>query len=435
MRIRVPQSTAPATPHAATVAERGQVIATDDSWPGSEILDDPATARVFFQALSGDRVVIAKAPPGAGKTRLVVLLALALAHYGGLRVAVAAQTKAQACQISARLSGRTSLASLLWKKNTPAPGSGTVPTVDTQRARWPARGGGIIVAVAARWLYADPDRLGADVLIVDEAWQMTYADLGALGALAGQIVAVGDPGQIDPVVTGNTRRWAGNPTAPHLPAPQAMLAAYPTAVHSLHLPHTWRLGAETTALIQPIFYADLPFTSRRPPECLLDASGAVLPELTQRPLRAVEGPTDPVLLDECAQRVRELLGCRHRDSDGVIRPLTGEDITVVVPHVAQAATVRAALADEPDVLVGTANSLQGLERAASVVLHPLAGYRSAEPFALEPGRVCVGLSRHRTHATVIHDAATPDILRCADTTPEVTLNAHLLDAVTALPRA
>lgn len=67
-------------------------------------------------------------------------------------------------------------------------------------------------------------------MVVDEAWQATYADLGALGAFAPQVVCVGDPGQIDPVVTGATRRWADTPTGPHLPAPVALLAAHHDAV-------------------------------------------------------------------------------------------------------------------------------------------------------------------------------------------------------------
>ena len=54
----------------------------------------------------------------------------------------------------------------------------------------------------------------ADVLLVDEAWQCTYADLGALGALARQVVCVGDPGQVAPVVTGSTARWEGQATGP-----------------------------------------------------------------------------------------------------------------------------------------------------------------------------------------------------------------------------
>jgi len=59
---------------------------------------------------------------------------------------------------------------------------------------------------------------------LDEAWQCTYADLGALGALPAKW-SVGDPGQVAPVVTGSTERWEGQASGPHQPAPAALLAA------------------------------------------------------------------------------------------------------------------------------------------------------------------------------------------------------------------
>ena len=67
----------------------------------------------------------------------------------------------------------------------------------------------------------------------------------------------------------------------------------------------------------------------------------------------------------------------------------------------------------PACLIGTANQAQGLEREAVVVMHPLAGYRDAPAFATDPGRLCVALSRHRAHATVIVDADTETVLRHA----------------------
>jgi superfamily I DNA and/or RNA helicase len=89
------------------------------------------------------------------------------------------------------------------------------------------------------------------------------------------------------------------------------------------------------------------------------------------------------------------------------------DLAVITPHVEQASAVAARLADVPGVLIGTANQTQGLEREAVVVLHPLAGYREAPSFATDPGRLCVALSRHRAHATVIIDPETETVLRQA----------------------
>ncbi len=93
--------------------------------------------------------------------------------------------------------------------------------------------------------------------------------------------------------------------------------------------------------------------------------------------------------------------------------MTANDLAVVTPHVHQAALVAAHLADLPGVLVGTANAAQGLERHAVVALHPLAGYHESPTFALDSGRLCVTLSRHRSHLTVITDARTPALIDLA----------------------
>jgi len=271
-------------------------------------MSDPITARVLFSVWSGDPAVVVPSPPGAGKTRLVALLAAALAHRGDLRVGIAAQTREQAVEIARRLGTLTDRAALMWKAKPPKPDSGQTPAVSGQKVRWPGEVGAILIGTTARWLFSDPDRVGADVLIVDESWQCTYADLGALGAMARQVVCVGDPGQIDPVVTGDVSRWDGSDTAPNLPGPIALQAAHGAAVGVVRLRHTWRLGADTTALIQPLFYPDLPFTSRRPPEHLTDAGGVLLPELAHRPVTVSGGPSDPALETACAQRARELAG-------------------------------------------------------------------------------------------------------------------------------
>ncbi len=415
----------PPAPPAPTVAA---------GWPGQAILDTPQTARVLHAAWSGDPAVIVPSPPGAGKTRLVALLAAALAHRAQLRVGVAAQTREQAVEIARRVGALTEHARLMWPAKDLRPDSGRTPAVSGGAIRFPATGGGILIGTTARWLFAPPSQVGCDLMVVDEAWQATYADLGALGAHAPQFVCVGDPGQIDPVVTGETRRWRAAPAGPHLPAPQALRAAYGDAVGVVTLSHTWRLGPDTTALIQPAFYPDLPFTSRRPPEHLSDQNGTPLPELAHRQVRVTAGPGDPALVTACTDRIRELLTTTLTAS-GTTRPVTGDDLAVVCAHVSQAAAVRATLADHPTVLVGTANQLQGLERHAVVVMHPLAGYRDLSGF-ITPGRSCVMFSRHRAHLTVVLDDATPGVLAAADKTePGVTTHRTVTTALLGTPAA
>ncbi len=419
--------TTTATPPAAIPAR--PVTAGEGSlrWPGQELLGDPILAQVLFSVWSGDVATVVPSPPGSGKTRLVALLAAALAHKAGMRVAIAAQTRAQAAELGARIAAVSDRCALLAKKDATVRGAGRCRVVSGSSARWSRRNGGeVLIATTARWLYVDAARLRADVLLVDEAYQCTYSDLGALGALAPQLVCVGDPGQIAPVVTGDVSRWANDPMGPHRPAPTALCAAYGTKVAVRRLRHSWRLGPDSCELVSGLFYPDLPFTSRRPPKTIT-LDGTALPEISHTTVRAVDGPTDPVMLGAVADRARALLGATLRTDDGT-RPVSAEDVAIVVPHVAQAATLRALLADERGLLIDTANALQGIERSAVVALHPLTGYRSLSAFAADPGRLCVALSRHSAHMSVVLDHNAGDL--ASESEPDL----RVIDALSETPR-
>lgn len=377
------------------------------------ILGDSRAAQVLQAVWSGDPAVVVPSPPGAGKTRLVALLAATLARRADLRVGIAAQTREQAAEIARRLHRLDAEASLIWSAAKPLPDLDGGSVVRGSEVRFPPSGGGILVATTRRWLYARPWELACDVVVVDEAWQATYADVAALGVFAPQVVCVGDPGQIDPVVTGRVSRWRGRVDAPHVPAPVALRAVHDAAVSEIPLRHTWRLGPDTTALIRPAFYPDLAFASKRPDQWITDHAGTRLGEIAAHPVRVTSGPYDPALTAAVTDRVRRLLRGTYRDpGNGTDRPVTDADVAVVCSHVAQAAAVRAALADAPALLIGTANQLQGCERPATVALHPLSGYRdsSAVEFAADTGRACVMLSRHRAHLSLVHDDRIGDLL-------------------------
>ena len=101
------------------------------TWPGMELLNDPISAQVLMSVWSADLAVCVPSPPGAGKTRLTVLLAAALSHRAGLRVGIAAQTRAQAIDIAGRLAqscDHTKIG-LLWGKAATAPAAGGCPII------------------------------------------------------------------------------------------------------------------------------------------------------------------------------------------------------------------------------------------------------------------------------------------------------------------
>jgi AAA domain len=165
--------------------------------------------------------------------------------------------------------------------------------------------------------------------------------------------------------------------------------------------------------------------------------GAALPELSALLVAPRAGPGDPLVAATAADRVRRLVADGvASDAAGAERRLEPADVAVITPHVEQASAIGARLADLPGALIGTANQMQGLEREAVVVIHPLVGYREVPPFAADKGRLCVALSRHRAHATVVLDASTDPVLRRAqaeapgDTT--LAVQRHVLAALLAL---
>lgn len=372
---------------------------------------DPDLAAVLFSAWSGDPLTCVSSPPGAGKTRLITHLAHQLQHRAGLRVTVAAQTRAQAHDVASRIAALGAEVTLLDGAQETRP-LGLHPGVQHRRGDpGRAEAAHVLVATTARWLWTTTDLHAADLLLIDEAYQLTYADLAALGSIAPQAVLVGDPGQISPVVTGRTTRWDNHPGGPHVPAPTALAATHPDQITHHRLARTWRCGPQTTALVQPICYPDLPFTSARPPIHLTSSTGTTLPELCTDPL-VTTSELDPAISARAAEHVRDLLTHTVTDQHGT-RPLAPEDVAVVTPHVTQASGVAAHTADLPGLLIGTANAVQGTERHAVVVIHPLTGHHEATPFATDLGRTCVALTRHRTHARIITDPRASDVLRHA----------------------
>lgn len=398
-----------------------------------EHLIDPDLGAVLFATWSGDPAIVVASPPGAGKTRLITHLAAQLHSRAGLRVCIAAQTRAQTADICGRLAMLDQPVHHLGAATGTRP-AGLHPKVNHVAGAPRLRTtNGIVVATTARWLWTETDLHGADVVLIDEAYQMTYADLSAVGSLAPQIVLVGDPGQIDPVVTGATHRWAGQQSGPQVPAPTALLAAHGSAIARHDLTRSWRCGPVTTALLQPAFYPDLPFTSARAPIEVIDANGRALPELSTLTITP-NSEMDPQIAATAAATVRELLTGIVKTETGS-RPMRADDIAVVTPHVNQASLTAAHLADHPDVLIGTANAVQGSERTAVVVVHPLCGQAEVNAFNTDLGRLCVALSRHRAHARVITDARTPALLQAAvrDDPDHAVLTQHsLLSAMSAL---
>lgn len=359
--------------------------------------------------VAGGSLAVIKAPPGSGKTfTLIEVLSELVAK--GRQIAVAAQTNSQADDICRRFATdhpQVPVARFSSRGLTPGDGFPTGVSWVTDKKELPT-GPGVTVATTAKWSLTD---LGFpyDLLAIDEAWQMSWADLMQCAMVSGKFLMIGDPGQIPPVVPIDVRRWETSPRAPHEAAPEVVLAEPTLASMSFvgSLPACRRLPNESVDFVRPFY--DFDFEAY----VAAGARGVDLPNGhhwggalgTGRPL-AVTIPTPdngpPIEVDHeiaaaAAKVLGDLLGGDVTLRVGkVCRPLEPSDIGVTSSHRVMNAALAAALSTWANqIRVDTPERWQGLERPVMIAVHPLSGVADPSAFDLETGRLCVMASRHQ----------------------------------------
>jgi hypothetical protein len=408
-------------------------------------LTQQTTDEVLDLVLRQGRVAtIVDSPPGAGKTRLVESVAAVAARFG-LRVAIVAPRAEQTYDIVRRLlSGFPGLpVQLLQSANREIPldlaTNGNLPTpAPNPLALRP--GPGVVAGNAAKFGISVPGfpPRAFDLLICDEAYQLTYKDFAPLAIVARQVLLVGDPGQLPPLVKVDIARFEAARSKVHWPAPRELLRRFP-AIPVVRLPASRRLPPDTVDFVQPAFYPDLPFVSaalrseRRlafaaaglgtPVDRTLDllTSGATIVGLLLPPREPGAPPVDAELAALAADIARRIL---DRGAQWIgERRLTEADLGSSAPHVATNAAVTGQLRrrgiTSPALMVDTPEIWQGLQRPIMIVEHPLSGLGRLDAFGLEPGRWCVQLSRHQLACIIVARDGIGDALEshehnCAD---------------------
>lgn len=343
------------------------------------------------------------------------------------RVAIATQTRSQADDICRRLMRDFAITPIRFAASSSARAKTDYPVV-TDKNELPEGRPCVVVATSAKWgMISLPHTF--DVLFVDEAWQLAWADFMLLGQVAGRFVLIGDPGQIPPVVTIDTGRWETSPRAPHHPAPEHILRHAPRDLLKLDLPATRRLPADTVDYIGPFY--DFPFTAlAQPGERLIrlhgssrDGIDAAIDKLASGSVVALTLPTPPegppleddVEIADLAAKVAERLLDRRAEVvlGEQLDSLGPSEIGLCATHRIMNAAMQQHLPARlrKHVGVDTPERWQGLERNAMVIAHPLSGVTDPSDFDLETGRLCVMASRHRAGLVIVtrdHISATLD---------------------------
>jgi len=278
--------------------------------------------------------------------------------------------------------------------------------------------GTVDVVAGTAWLFSRADFAGRfDHLVVDEAGQLSLANVLAVAGSARNLVLVGDPQQLAQPSKGTHPQGAGASALDHL------LDGHDTVPpeRGIFLDRTWRMHPQICAFVSELAYEERLHPTPPTPDVDLAGQQLIAPGdpvlhgsgLRWLPVAHTGNRTSSV--EEAtvvADLVRRALGAEWVDQAGRRRAVTPADVLVVAPYNAHVDLLAEHLPD--GVAVGTVDRIQGHE--AAVVIAAL-GASSADDvprgleFLYSRNRLNVAVSRARALAVVV---ASPDLLsaRC-----------------------
>lgn len=287
--------------------------------------------------------------------------------------------------------------------------------------------GDVEVLGGTTWLWARDDaRDSVDVLVVDEAGQMSLANVLAASHGARNVILLGDPLQLGQPSAAAHPPGAGVSALDRVLGEQATMPSD----RGLFIDHTRRMHPDVCAFTSEVFYED---------------RLASLPELGNQavlPGGRFSG-TGPRIVDvphegndnsspEEAQVVAELVGDLRvqawRNADGEVDTIGLKGILVVSPFNAQISEIERALRDAGIVgaRVGTVDKFQGQQ--APVVIYSMASSTAEDAprgmeFLYDLRRLNVATSRARCLAILV---SSPELCRVFCRTPRQILLANAL---------
>jgi predicted RecB family nuclease len=377
-----------------------------------------ATAIRIAAKLQGG-VLPVQGPPGTGKTHIGARMIYALVKSGAKVGITATSHKVIRNLLNAVLEAGTETGELVRCIQKVDGDEDDLPqlhfTGDNDEL-FQALHGQCSVAGGTAWLWARPEAQDSvDVLFVDEAAQMSLANVLAVSHAGKTLVLLGDPQQLDQPTKGT------HPEGTSVSALDYILHGQQTirSEQGLFLGQTWRLHPEICAFTSEMFYEGR----------LTSTPGLELQEV--RSHGRVQGSGLRTVLvthkgnqssaPEEAEVVRELVrdvldsAATWIDRKGVERPILLCDILIIAPYNAQVFELQDRI---PGARVGTVDKFQGQE--APIVIYSMATSTHADAprgmsFLYSLNRLNVATSRARCLSVLV---CSPDLFEPECRTPQ-----------------
>lgn len=270
------------------------------------------------------------------------------------------------------------------------------------------------------WLWARSDAAQVlDYLFVDEAGQMSLAQVLAFARATKNLVLLGDPQQLEQPHKGTHPDGADIAALTHLIGPnRATLDDH----QGLFLRETWRLHPSLCAFTSELYYdgrlAPVAGNERQRVDGtgVVDGAGMFVLECPHEGSQA----SAPEEVEAIVRLVARMLAAKPTwtDRNGKTAPLTAEHLLVIAPYNAQVSALRRALGSLGVTKVGTVDKFQGQE--APVVLYSCTSSTAADAprglgFLYDPHRLNVATSRARCAFVMV---ASPALFEPEVRTPE-----------------
>jgi superfamily I DNA and/or RNA helicase len=272
------------------------------------------------------------------------------------------------------------------------------------------------VVAGTPWLWARTDMADSvEVLFVDEAGQMSLADVLAISQAAKSVVLLGDPQQLNQPQQGVHPPGVDVSALAHLLNGRATIEAE----KGLFLKETWRLHPDICAFTSEVFY-DARLTARHENRNQrLNASGPLEGTgLCYIPVQHTGNQSEsPEEVEKIAELINGLLasGATWTDKTGKKVSLRLDDILVVAPYNAQVSAIAKKL--PVGARVGTVDKFQG-QQAALVLYSMTTSTPEDAPRGMEflysLNRLNVAVSRAQCVAAIV---ASPALFQVECKTP------------------
>jgi predicted RecB family nuclease len=224
------------------------------------------------------------------------------------------------------------------------------------------------VAAGTAWLWSRAEYSEAvDVLFVDEAGQMSLADVLAVSQSAKSVVLLGDPRQLEQPLQGT------HPPGVAVSALQHILDTHETMPEDrgLFMEHTWRLAPSICKFTSELFYEGKLFPREQLAQQRLEGptrfAGSGLFFVPVEHEGNQSSSDEEVRVIEAIVRELTAPGVSWGDRFGKSLPIYMKDILIVAPYNAQVFKLSERLS--PEARIGTVDKFQGQE--APVVIYSI----------------------------------------------------------------